>query len=673
MQMKKLVNLGVALLTFIVLFSACMQSTDQLSIESPGKILKLKFEVKKGVPFYTVDRGSKVVIKPSKLGFILKDLPALDGNFVVKNHKISSFDETWEQPWGEQREIRNNYTELLVELEQNDELHRKLNIVFRVFDDGIGFRYEFPEQEYLKDFVIMDEETEFVLTDNHDAWWIPALMPERYEYLYKKTPVSEMDTVHTPLTIETKDSLYLSIHEAALTDFASMTLMPTSDNKLKSYLVTWADGAKVYAKAPSKTPWRTIQIAEKPGDLITSYLILNLNEPNKLGDVSYMKPGKYVGIWWGMHIYTYTWASGKKHGATNENVKKYIDFAAKYGFKGILVEGWNESWDGDWVKNGSIFNFTKPYPDFDIEMLTDYAASKDVKIIGHHETGADIANYDKQLDSAYKFYKHFGIDIIKSGYVGHRLNKKEYHHGQFGVDFYHKVLTKAAENKIVLVAHEPIKATGKRRTYPNMASREGARGQEYNAWSQDGGNPPSHTVVLPFTRLLGGPMDFTPGVFDIMIKPQPNNRVRTTLAKQLALYLTIYSPYQMACDLPENYEANLPAFQFIRDVVTDWETTKVLNAEIGEYYTVARKARNSDEWFLGSITNEKAREFEVDLSFLEEGKKYKAQIYADAADADWETNPTAIEITEQEVNSTTILKIKLAKGGGQAIRFVPVD
>ena len=612
------------------------------------------------------------MIQPSKLGFILKDLPALDGNFAVKNHKISVFDETWEQPWGEQREIRNNYSELVVELEQNDDLKRRLKLVFRVFEDGIGFRYEFPEQENLTEFVIMDELTEFALTDNHDAWWIPAFMPDRYEYLYKKTSVNEMDTVHTPVTIETKDSLYLSIHEAALTDFSSMALIPTEDLKLKSYLVPWADGVKVYTKAPSKTPWRTIQIAETPGDLITSYLIQNLNEPNKLGDVSYMKPGKYVGIWWGMHIYTFTWSSGEKHGATNKNVKEYIDFAAKYGFDGVLVEGWNESWDGDWVKNGSIFNFTKPYPDFDIKMLTQYAVSKGVKIIGHHETGADIENYGKQIDSAYKFYAAHGIDIIKSGYVGHKLNKKEWHHGQFGVDFYHKALEKAAENKIVLVAHEPIKATGKRRTYPNMASREGARGQEFNAWSQDGGNPPNHTVILPFTRLLGGPMDFTPGVFDIMIKPQPNNRVSTTIAKQLALYVTIYAPYQMACDLPENYEVNLPAFQFIRDVVTDWETTKVLNAEIGEYYTVVRKARKSDEWFLGSITNEKEREFEIELNFLDEGTKYEAQIYADAADADWETNPTAIEITKLAVENTTKLRIKLAKGGGQAIRFVPI-
>ena len=670
--MKQLTLLGLSLFVLLTIFPACNGEKGALSIESPGKTLKLSFEVKEGIAYYSVERDSKEVIKSSKMGFQLKDLPSLDSNFVLKNHKISSFDETWEQLWGEQREIRNNYTELFVELEQNDELNRKLHIVFRLFDDGLGFRYEFPDQESLADFIIMDEVTEFALTDDHDAWWIPAFMPDRYEYLYKKTAVSKMDTVHTPLTIETKGGLYVSIHEAALTNFSSMTLMPDEGNKLKSYLVPWEDGAKVYAKAPSKTPWRTIQIADKPGDLITSYLILNLNEPNKLGDVSYMKPGKYVGIWWGMHIYTYTWASGEKHGATNKNVKRYIDFAAEYGFDGVLVEGWNESWDGDWVKNGSIFNFTTPYPDFDIKMLTEYAASKGVKIIGHHETGADIDNYGKQIDTAYQFYKHYGIDVIKSGYVGHKLNKKEWHHGQFGVNFYHSALTKAAENKIVLVAHEPIKATGKRRTYPNMASREGARGQEFNAWSQDGGNPPSHTVILPFTRLLGGPMDFTPGVFDIMIEPQPNNRVSTTIAKQLALYVTIYAPYQMACDLPENYKTNLSAFQFIRDVVTDWETTKVLNAEIGEYYTVVRKARNSDDWFLGSITNEKEREFEIDLNFLDEGKKYKAQIYADATDADWETNPTAIEITEQEVDIATKLKIKLAKGGGQAIRFVPV-
>lgn len=476
-----------------------------------------------------------------------------------------------------------------------------------------------------------------------------------------------MDTVHTPLTMETEDGLYLSIHEAALTDYASMTLYCTDSTKLNCVLMPWANGDKVYAKVPLETPWRTIQIADEPGALITSYLILNLNEPNKIGDVSYIKPGKYIGIWWGMHVGEYTWPMGPKHGATTKNTMKYIDFAAKHRFSGVLVEGWNEFWE-NWD-----FNFTQPYPDFDIKKITDYAASKGVKLIGHHETGGNVENYGSQIDSAYKFYKSYGVDIIKSGYVGGRLNGKEWHHGQFGVNFYHSALMKAADNQIVLVAHEPIKATGKRRTYPNMASREGARGQEFNAWSADGGNPPSHDVILPFTRLLGGPMDFTPGVFDIMIKQKPDNRVNTTLAKQLALYVTIYSPYQMACDLPENYEANLPAFQFIRDVVTDWEDTRVLNAQIGEYYTVVRKARNSDEWFLGSITNENAREFEIDLNFLEAGKKYKAQIYADAPDCDWETNPTAIEITEKEVDNNIKLVIKLAKGGGQAIRFFKVE
>lgn len=556
---------------------------------------------------------------------------------------------------------------MFVELEQNDSLKRKLNLVFRLFNDGIGFRYEFPEQSNLKDFVIMDEETEFILPVAHTAWWIPAFRDNRYEYLYKKSLVNQMDTVHTPLTMETEDGLYLSIHEAALSDYASMTLYCTDSTKLNCVLMPWANGDKVYAKAPLETPWRTIQIADEPGALITSYLILNLNEPNKIGDVSYIKPGKYIGIWWGMHVGEYTWPMGPKHGATTKNTMKYIDFAAKHGFSGVLVEGWNEFWE-NWD-----FNFTQPYPDFDIKEITDYAVSKGVKLIGHHETGGNVENYGSQIDSAYKFYKSYGVDIIKSGYVSGRLNGKEWHHGQFGVNFYHSALMKAADNQIVLMAHEPIKATGKRRTYPNMASREGARGQEFNAWSADGGNPPSHDVILPFTRLLGGPLDFTPGVFDIMINQKPDNRVNTTLAKQLALYVTIYSPYQMACDLPENYEANLPAFQFIRDVVTDWEDTRVLNAQIGEYYTVVRKARNSDEWFLGSITNENAREFEIDLNFLEAGKKYKAQIYADAPDCDWETNPTAIEITEKEVDNNIKLVIKLAKGGGQAIRFFKVE
>lgn len=671
--MKKTSTIWQSLVFIMLFFAACKSNPTQLSVESPNKILNVSFLIEKGEAFYYVMKGDKKVIKKSRLGFKFKEKPALNGNFKIKKHKINSFDETWEQPWGEQKLVKNNYTELLVELEQKDKLKRKLNVVFRVFDDGIGFRYEFPEQENLTEFVIIDEDTEFAMTDSHSAWWIPAYRDNRYEYLYKNTPINKMDTVHTPVTLKTKDGLHISIHEAALTDFSSMTVYCTENTKLNTDLVPWADGAKVYAKAPLKTPWRTIQISDDAAGLISSNIILNLNEPNKLGDVSYIKPGKYIGIWWGMHINTMTWGQGDKHGASNKNVKEYIDFAAKYGFDGVLVEGWNVGWDGDWWGNGEIFDFNQPYPDFDTKMLTEYGASKGVKIIGHHETGAGIDNYRKQIDSAYLYYKEHGIDVIKSGYVGPKMNGKEWHHGQFGVNFYHEALMKAAEHKIAIVAHEPIKATGKRRTYPNMASREGARGQEFNAWSEDGGNPPNHTVILPFTRLLGGPMDFTPGVFDIMIKQKPNNRVQTTLAKQLALYVTIYAPYQMACDLPSNYEKNLPAFQFIQDVVTDWDTSIVLNAEVGEYLTIARKGRDSEEWFLGSTTNEMEREFEIELNFLNAGKKFKAQIYADAANADWENNPTAIEISEVEVDNTSKLKIKLAKGGGQAIRFVPVN
>jgi alpha-glucosidase len=662
-----------SLIFALAFFAACGNDKDKSMINSPDGKNTLVFMLDNGVPKYSIIRNNKAIINMSRMGFKLKNLPSLDSDFVVIKQNTSNFDETWEQPWGEKREIRNNYNELVVQLEQNDTLKRKLNIVFRLFNDGLGFRYEIPEQKNLKEFAILDEETEFNLDGNHSAWWIPAYRDNKYEYLYKNTPVNEMDTVHTPLTMKTEDGLYLSIHEAALVNYASMVICSNKKNGLKCDLVPWADGVKVYTKAPMKTPWRTIQIGEKAGDLITSYLVLNLNEPNKLGDVSWIKPGKYVGIWWGMHIGLYTWSSGPKHGAITENAIKYIDFAAKYGFSGVLIEGWNQSWDGDWIQNGSIFNFTKPYPDFDIKKVTEYAASKGVKIIGHHETGADVENYGKQLDTAYKYYKSLGIDIVKSGYVGTRLNKKEWHLGQFGVNFYHHALVEAAKYKIMLDVHEPIKGTGEQRTYPNMMSREGARGMEYDAWSPDGGNPPNHTTILPFTRLLAGPMDFTPGVFDIMIKEKPNNRSNTTLAKQLAFYVVIYSPFQMACDLPENYEANLEPFQFIRDVPTDWEDTKVLNGEIGEYVTIVRKAKNSEQWFLGSITNEKSRDLLIDLSFLDNGKKYKAQVYADGVTTHWKNNPLTISISEIDVNSNSILKIRLAPGGGQAICFYPVN
>ena len=655
-------------------------------VSSPDGRIQVTFVLEDGVPYYAVSRSGKDVIKPSKLGFIFKDAEPLNQNLTVVESKLDSLDETWTQPWGEVEEIRNHYNELRVDLEETTGAHRKMTVVFRVYDDGLGFRYELPEQDNLSDFQIMDEETEFVLAGNHQAWWIPAYRDNRYEYLYTQSPVSslseDLQAVHTPLTMETADGLFLSIHEANLTDYASMTLVGSDNNTLLCDLVPWSDGVKVKASTPHQTPWRTIQIAENAGDLITSYLILNLNEPNKLEDVSWVKPGKYVGIWWGMHLGKYTWSSGAKHGATTENAKRYIDFAAKYGFPGVLVEGWNLGWDGDWTKYGNRFDFTTPYDDFAIEELSAYAAAKGVALIGHHETGAAVVNYEQQLEDAFAFYRDLGINTVKTGYVGWGQGIKrrdeegtlvglEWHHGQYMVRHYRKVVETAARYHIMLDVHEPIKDTGIRRTYPNMMTREGARGQEYNAWDGEGGNPPEHTTILPFTRMLAGPFDFTPGIFDLFFdKYRPNNRVNTTLAKQLALYVVIYSPLHMAADLPENYEGH-PAFQFIVDVPVDWQDTKVLQAEIGDYVTIARQDRNSEDWYIGSITGESERTLETPLTFLEAGKKYVAEIYADAADADWESNPLSIDIYEALVDSSTVLNLRLAPGGGQAIRIRP--
>ncbi len=655
-------------------------------VSSPDGRIQVTFTLEDGVPYYAVSRSGQDVIKPSKLGFVFKDAEPLNQNLTVAESKLDSLDETWTQPWGEVEEIRNHYNELRVDLEETTGAHRKMTVVFRVYDDGLGFRYEVPKQDNLSDFQIMDEETEFVLAGDHQAWWIPAYRDNRYEYLYTQSPISslseDLQAVHTPLTMETADGLFLSIHEANLTDYASMTLAGSDNNTLLCDLVPWSDGVKVKASTPHQTPWRTIQIAENAGDLITSYLILNLNEPNTLEDVSWVKPGKYVGIWWGMHLDKYTWSSGAKHGATTENTKRYIDFAAQYGFPGVLVEGWNLGWDGDWTKYGKHFDFTTPYDDFAIEELSAYAAAKGVALVGHHETGAAVENYEQQLDDAFAFYRDLGINTVKTGYVGwgrgiRRRDERgylvglEWHHGQYMVRHYRKVVETAAKYQIMLDVHEPIKDTGIRRTYPNMMTREGARGQEYNAWDVEGGNPPEHTAILPFTRMLAGPFDFTPGIFALFFEEyRPNNRVNTTLAKQLALYVVIYSPLHMAADLPENYEGH-PAFQFIVDVPVDWQDTKVLQAEIGEHVTIARQDRNSEDWYIGSITGESERTLETPLTFLKAGKKYVAEIYADAADADWESNPLSIDIYEALVDSNTVLNLRLAPGGGQAIRIRP--
>ncbi len=653
-------------------------------VSSPDGRVQVTLKLEEGAPYYQVSYSGKQVIEPSKLGFRFKEAGPLDANLSIAAHTESTFDETWVQPWGEVKEIRNHYNELRVDLTETAEPAREMTVVFRVYDDGLGFRYELPQQENLSSFQITDEETEFALANIHRVWSIPAYGDERYEYLYTESPLSFLRVrmsraVHTPLTMETVDGLFLSIHEAALIDYASMTLKATGGDKLGCDLVPWSDGIKVKGSPPFQTPWRTIQIAEKAGDLITSYLFLNLNEPNKLEDVSWIKPGKYVGIWWGMHIGKYTWGSGIRHGATTENAKRTIDFAAQHNLAGVLVEGWNVGWDGDWSKNGDDFSFVTPYDDFDLEEVSRYARAKGVRLIGHHETGGAIGNYERQLEDGFSLYHRLGIDTVKTGYVGWgqgierrdeagRLVGMEWHHGQYMVNHYRHVVETAARFHIMLDVHEPIKDTGIRRTYPNMITREGARGQEYNAWSE-GGNPPEHTTILPFTRMLAGPFDFTPGIFDLLFDDyRPNHRVNTTLAKQLALYVVIYSPLHMAADLPENYPGH-PAFQFIVDVPVDWEDTQVLNGEIGDYVTIVRRDRDSEDWYLGSVTDEEGRDLEAPLTFLETDRQYVAEVYADGADADWERNPLAIDIYEILVDNKTVLELRLAPGGGQAVRF----
>ncbi|MGH7448082.1 MAG: glycoside hydrolase family 97 protein, partial [Longimicrobiales bacterium] len=589
-------------------------------------------------------------------------------------------DETWTQPWGEVERVRNHHNEMRLAIAEAGQTGRRFTVAFRVFDDGVAFRYELPEQPGLGEFEISDELTEFALADDARAWWIPAFQPNRYEYLYRASPMSTLDTVHTPLTMETRDGLHVVIHEANLVDYAAMTLVggPEQNRTLRAYLAPWADGVKVRGRAPFETPWRTIQLADRATDLVPSVLGLNLNPPNVLTGADWIRPMKYIGIWWGMHINTMTWGSGPKHGATTENTRRYIDFAAANGIPGVLVEGWNVGWDGNWMENADMFSFTQPYPDYDVRGLASYARERGVELIGHNETSMGIENYERQLEDAFRLYRSLGIRAVKTGYVGDRTREGHAHHGQYMVRHWRKVLETAARYGIMINAHEPIKDTGERRTYPNMVSREGARGQEYNAWAGDGGNPPEHESILFFTRMLSGPMDFTPGVFDILIeratgtprRPE-ESRVRTTLAKQLALYVVIHSPIQMAADLPASYEGH-PAFRFIRDVPVDWQTTRVLDGTIGDFVIVARQERGGPDWYIGAVTDEEARTFEVPLSFLEPGRSYIAEIYADGAEAHWLHDPLPVDITEQMVNSASRLTLRLAAGGGQAIRVRPL-
>jgi len=656
----------------MLLFACSTKKT--YKINSPGKVTELIFELTpSGQPQYSFSKNGKSVIEPSLLGFEFQGIQKMTDGFEVVSTEEKSADETWEQPWGEFKKVRDHHNELIVHLKESKGQERLVDIIFRVFDDGLGFRYEFPKQPNLGKVKISNEITQFTFKDNNDVWWIPVHRENSYyESEYRKTPISKTDTINTPATFETKNKLYVAIHEANLTDFASMTLLKTSDKQYKSDLVPWADGVKVYVETPFKTPWRTVVVGENPGEVATSTIMLNLNEPSKIEDLSWITPSKYIGIWWGMHLEKFTWGQGPKHGATTKNTKEYIDFAAKNNFDGVLVEGWNEGWDGDWTADGSAFSFVKAYPDFNLEEITKYAAMKNVRLIGHHETAGASKHYESQLEDAFKLYQKMGVNSVKTGYVNKYLDKKEWHDSQYASRHYRKVIETAAKYHIMIDNHEPIKGTGLQRTYPNFMSQEGGRGQEYNAWSVDGGNTPQHLTTLPFTRMLSGPFDYTPGNFNFDYKTPSGARVQTTLANQLALYVIIFSPLQMASDLPENYVGK-PEFQFIKDVPCTWSDTKVLDSKIGEYTTIARKDWDEKNWYLGSITNQNARDLNVALSFLDAGKEYEAEIYADGSAANYKTNPYPVAISKQKVNNKSVLNIKLAAGGGTAIKFTPIE
>lgn len=657
-----------------LLSTGCTSATSE-TLTSPDGALTLEAGVKQGKPYYALKRHGNSIINPSRLGFTLQS-DSLCSGFTLCGIDRDSLNEEWEQPWGEETTVRNHYHGLTLHLQEEQAPHRNLSIEFRLFNDGLGFRYIFPKQDALTDFVIMDEETRFTIPSDAKAWSMPTNGTKYYEALFTPAPISQKDTICTPVTIEVNDSLYLALHEANLTDYAGLNLAvePSEKEKgvsLRAALTPWSTGEKVFAKAPFTSPWRTIIVANCPGDLILSRLMLNLNEPCRIEDTSWIEPGRYVGIWWGMHREAYTWHQGPKHGATTANTRRYIDFAAKHGFSGVLVEGWNYGWDGDWTTEGDAFDFTKPYPDYDLKGLAEYARSKGVRLIGHNETGGAATNYEQQMDSAFALYHRLGINAVKTGYVNPMLDAKELQHSQYGIRHYRKVIETAAKYGIMIDNHEPAMPSGLQRTYPNLMTQEGMRGQEYNAWSPDGGNPPEHTCTLPFTRGLAGPMDFTPGIFNFSNPVYPNTHPQTTLAKQLALYVVLFSPLQMAADMIENYEG-VPAFGFITSCPTTWSKTVVPHASIGEYVTIARRDRDSDNWYVGSITNREARNLTLPLNFLDENQRYRATIYADGAEADYRTNPYPVIIDTCEVTSTSDLQLHLAPSGGTAIRIEPI-
>ncbi|WP_405199983.1 glycoside hydrolase family 97 protein [Christiangramia sp. LLG6405-1] len=697
---------------FSLLFLLVSGLTIAQNLSSPNAELKMNFSLTEtGEPTYELTYKGKSVIKQSKLGLALKDLEDLLKNFAVENSSETSFDNTWNPVWGETKDIRNNYNQLQVELIQKD-TDRKLILNFRMFNEGLGFRYEFPEQKDLTYFVIEEEHSQFAMAGDHTAFWLPGDYDSQ-EYDYTTSILSEISSkfdtavtgnasqeqfsntgVQTSLMMKSKDGLYINLHEAALVDYSLMNLNLDEENLIfESWLTPDAVGNKGYIQTPAVSPWRTIMVSDEATEILASNMNLNLNEPNKLEDTSWIKPVKYIGVWWEMITGKSSWAYtdelpsvqlGKtdyskttpngKHAANTEHVKEYIDFAAEHGFDAVLVEGWNEGWE-DWFGKSKdyVFDFVTPYPDFDVEAIHEYAQSKGVKMMMHHETSGAIRNYERHMDTAYQFMNKYDYTAVKSGYVGDIIPRGEHHYGQWAINHFLYAVTKAADYKIMVNAHEAVRPTGLRRTYPNLIGNESARGTEFQAF---GGSKPNHVTVLPFTRLIGGPMDYTPGIFEMDISklnPDNNSHVNSTLANQLAMYVTMYSPLQMAADLPENYMKFPDAFQFIKDVALDWDESKYLEAEPGEYVTVARKAKGTSNWFVGNVNGEETRTSKIEFDFLDKDKTYIATIYADAADAHYKTNPQAYEIKKYRVNSKSRLSQQSAPGGGFAISIMEAE
>ena len=730
-NLEKIMNIRKNLSVVAMLFCALIVNAQKLT--SPDGNLEMNFSLDgKGAPMYELSYKGKTVIKPSKLGLELKkedankhtdfewkevkDASTLDiktnlyDGFKIEKTEITSFDETWRPVWGEEKEIRNHYNQLAVTLAQPKN-NRYIIIEFRLFNDGLGFRYDFPQQPNLNYFVIKEERSQFAMTGDHKAFWIPGDY-DTQEYDYTESRLSEIrglmkeaitpnssqtpfspTGVQTALMMKTDDGLYINLHEAALIDYACMHLNLDDKNMVfESWLTPDVNGDKGYMQTPCHTPWRTIIVSDDARDILASRITLNLNEPCKIEDTSWIKPVKYVGVWWemitnkGSWAYTDDVASVKlgetdytktkpngKHSANNENVKRYIDFAAEHGFDQVLVEGWNQGWE-DWFgcSKDYVFDFVTPYPDFDVKMLNEYAASKGVKLMMHHETSSSVRNYERHMDKAYQFMVDNGYNSVKSGYVGDIIPRGEYHYGQWMNNHYLHAVKKAADYKIMVNAHEAVRPTGICRTYPNLIGNESARGTEYESF---GGSKVFHTTILPFTRQIGGPMDYTPGIFETdcsKVNPENTSRVRSTLVRQLALYVTMYSPLQMAADLPENYERFMDAFQFIKDVAIDWDESKYLEAEPGDYVTIARRAKGTNDWYVGCTADENGHETKLALDFLEPGKKYEATIYADAKDASWDKNPQAYTITKKKVTNKTKLNLKAASGGGFAISIKEV-